>query len=513
MPCRPGLPLLLSTLVLCPLLAAPAHADAVTDWNDWALKASKGYNGQGGTGKTLNSNVTTRLLAIQGQAVFDAVNAIEGFSPRSYYYRGRHRGSAAAAAIQAAHDVLLAQLPDPEAPGSGADPAWRHTRSWLIRQRENDLRRAGLRADDPGLAAGRAAAAAANQARRGDGAAPTTSFGAELAPESNPGVGRWRQTNSGAQGVNPATGAPTGFDASGRGILGKPGIDANWPTVRPFSLGPEDGTRLLRAVPAPLRVGSPEYRAELAYVKGVGSDTSTLRTPDQTAQALFYKQDVEVFVLEAAQRASRARNLDLVQNARLFAALHNTLADSRILAFASKYQQLFWRPITALNADADGRVANAYRAWRPLAATPSHPSNTSGHSASGAAGFEMLRAFFGDQIVPDGSTVTLGNLPWMTGTNSGTGTVASRAVRTFSQAQLENGASRVSLGVHFGHDNLQGQLLGLGVSETILRSQKDPATAGLQVTTQFPASPSQIRLTLLAQPALYGLYGLADGGS
>lgn len=512
MPCRPGLPLLLSTLVLCPLLAAPAHADAVTDWNDWALKASKGYNGQGGTGKTLNSNVTTRLLAIQGQAVFDAVNAIEGFSPRSYHYRGRHRGSAAAAAIQAAHDVLLAQLPDPEAPGSGADPAWSQTRRWLIRQRENDLRQAGLRADDPGLAAGRAAAAAANQARRGDGASPTTSYGAELTPESNPGVGRWRQTNSGAEGMNPATGAPTGFDASGRVILGKPGIDANWPTVRPFSLGPEDGTRLLRAVPAPLRVGSPEYRAELAYVKGVGSDTSTLRTPDQTAQALFYKQDVEVVVLEAAQQASRARNLDLVQNARLFAALHNALADSRILAFASKDQQRFWRPITALNAEPDGRVGNGYSAWRPLSATPSHPSNTSGHSASGAAGFEMLRAFFGDQIVPDGSPVSLGTLPWLTGTNSGTGTVASRAVRTFSQAQLENGASRLYLGVHFGHDNLQGQLLGLGVSETILRSQQDPATAGLRVSTQFPASPSQLRRTLLAQPALYGLYGRADGG-
>ena len=513
MPCRPGLPLLLSTLVLCPLLASPAHADAVSDWNDWGLKASKGYNGQGGTGQTLNSNLTTRLLAIQGQAVFDAINAIEGFSPRSYHYRGRHRGSAAAAAIQAAHDVLLAQLPDPEAPGSGADPAWRQTRSWLIRQRENDLRRANIQTDDPGLAAGRAAAAAANQARRGDGSSPTTSFGAELLPESNPGVGRWRQTNSGAQGVNPATGAPTGFDASGRVILGKPGIDANWPTVRPFSLGAEDGPRLLREVPATLRVGSPEYRAELAYVKGVGSDTSTLRTPDQTAQALFYKQDVEVFVLEAAQRASRARNLDLVQNARLFAALHNALADSRILAFASKYQQPFWRPITALNAAADGRVANGYNAWRPLAATPSHPSTTSGHSTSGAAGFEMLRAFFGDRIVPDGSTVTLGTLPWLTGTNSGTGKMESRAVRTFSQLQLENGASRLYLGVHFGHDNLQGQLLGLGVSETILRSQRDPATAGLKLTTQFPASPSQIRRTLQAQPALYGLYGLADGGS
>jgi hypothetical protein len=101
----------------------------------------------------------------------------------------------------------------------------------------------------------------------------------------------------------------------------------------------------------------------------------------------------------------------------------------------------------------------------------------------------------------------------MTGTNSGTGKVESRAVRTFSQAQLENGASRVFLGVHYGHDNLQGQLLGLGVSETILRGQKDPATAGLQVTSQFPASPSQIRRTLQAQSALYGLYGLADGGS
>lgn len=203
--------------------------------------------------------------------------------------------------------------------------------------------------------------------------------------------------------------------------------------------------------------------------------------------------------------ASTASGLTLNQNAKLFALLHSAVADARIAAFASKYEQKFWRPITALNAGTDGAVTNGYSDWHPLAATPSHPSNTSGHSATGAAAFEILRAFFGDKIRPDGGAVSLGTLPWLTGTNSGTGNITSRSVKTFSQVQLENGASRLYLGVHFGFDNLQGQLLGLAVANAIINSD-DPAAANLTVR-ESPASLKRIRHTLLKSPELYGYYG------
>lgn len=208
---------------------------------------------------------------------------------------------------------------------------------------------------------------------------------------------------------------------------------------------------------------------------------------------------------EAARIASQARNLDLVDNARVFALLGNAVADARIAAFTSKYDQKFWRPITALNADERGAVTNSYAAWRPLAATPSHPSNTAGHSATGAAGFEVLRAFFGDRVVPSGAAVTLTSLPWLVGTNAGTGNATTRRVTTFSQAQLENGASRLYLGVHFGFDNLQGQLIGLAVADEIILSS-DPAAARVSIRNS-PASLLQIERTLRSQPQVYGYFG------
>lgn len=187
------------------------------------------------------------------------------------------------------------------------------------------------------------------------------------------------------------------------------------------------------------------------------------------------------------------------------------MADARISAFASKYEQKYWRPITALNADTDGTVTNGYADWHPLAATPSHPSNTSGHSATGAAAFEVLRAFFAsDVILPDGTPATLTSLPWLIGTNSGTGNVTTRAVTTFSQAQLENGASRIYLGVHWGYDNYQGQLLGLEVADAILVTSSDPAATGVRIR-QSPASLVNLRRTLLQRVDLYGFFGLAKG--
>jgi len=488
---------------------ARSFADVITDWNDYAVRATKGFNGTTGSGVTpLDSNLSSRVEAIAARAVFDAVNAIQHVSPRNYYYGAAHTGSPDAAAAQAAHDVLAAQLPDP-ALDATVDARWAQTRAWLDRALAESLAALGASPSDDGIAAGKAAAAAANLARKLDGAAPVTTYGAQLGPATNPGIGLWRQSNAAAGGIDPTTGAPTGFDAAGV-IQSRPAVDLNWRDVTPFSLSNAQKSFLVASVPLSPAVGSREYVREVAYLRSHGGNaaTSSERTADQTAQALFYKQDAEIYLNEAARIASQARHLSLADNARLFALLASVLADARIAAFASKYDQKFWRPITALNADDSGAVTNDYAAWRPLAATPSHPSNTSGHSATGSAGFEVLRAFFGDRILPDGAAVTLTTLPWLVGTNPGTGSVTTRTVSTFTQAQLEDGASRLYLGVHFGFDNLQGQLLGLAVADEIIRSS-DPAVPPHLHVVNSPASLFQIERTLRSQPQLYGYFGEA----
>jgi len=518
--------------VAATLSATQAFADAVTDWNEYTLLATKGATSLSTGDKkiALNSNVATRLHAIEARAVFDAVNAADHFSPQSYDYDGSASpggltaNSAAAAAAQAAHDVLLGALPTTE--------AWNSTRAWLNDRLASDLSAWGVGNNDPGIAIGQAAAAAALAARQGDNSTPRTTYtpstnlfvneSGAVAPNAtgNPGVGVWRPSNGKAGDIDPIIGAPTGF--GGGVIQPSEAIDFNWKNVTPFSLSPLKKQQLVAAVPPSLKVGGAEYLQEVAFVKTHGQDSAHPgnRSDDQLLQALYYKADAEVFVNEAARTASAARNLTLDQNAKLFAALDNALADTRIAAWQSKYDLVFWRPITAINADASGAVASY--AWKPLATTPSHPSSTSGHSATVAAGAEILRAFFhSDKIVPNNAPVTLTTLPWLIGTNNGTGLLQSpldgqdgttREVSTFSELQLENGQSRIYLGVHFGIDNYQGQSLGLAVADAIINAHQDPAVKDLAVYQggRNVASARNLYALLARNPAASGFFGFVE---
>ncbi|WP_374089470.1 vanadium-dependent haloperoxidase [Methylomicrobium lacus] len=516
--------------VAATLSATQAFADAVTDWNEYTILATKGATSLSTGDKkiALNSNVATRLHAIEARAVFDAVNAVDHFSRKSYYAQesaapgGLTARSASAAAAQAAYDVLIGALPNNE--------SWAATRQWLQDRLESDL--TGVNASDPGIAAGHQAAAAALAARQGDNAAIRTTYtpstnlfvneSGAVAPNAtgNPGVGLWRPSNGSAGDIDPSTGSPTGF--VGGIIQPAAAIDFNWKNVAPFSLSLLRKQQLVAEVPPSLKVGSAEYAQEVDFVKTHGQDSAHPgnRSDDQLLQALYYKSDAEVFVNEAARIASAARNLTLDQNAKLFAALDNALADARIAAWQSKYDLVFWRPITAINADASGAVANYD--WKPLATTPSHPSSTSGHSATVAAGTEILRAFFrSDNINPGNTPVTLTTLPWLIGTNNGTGQLqtpiggqdgTTRDVSTFSELQLENGQSRIYLGVHFGIDNYQGQSLGLAVADAIIHEHKDPATKGLAIYKGKPtvASARNLYSLLVKDSANSGFFGRDD---
>jgi len=513
------------------LPAAQGFADTVTDWNYYTILATKGATSltTGTASIAQNSNVSTRIEAIEARAVFDAVNSIDHFSPDGYYYlsaapAGLTANSASAAAAQAAHDVLFGTLPN--------NASWTATRAWLDTQLLSDLTALSVDpATDPGIAVGKAAAAAALAARVGDSAAIRTTYtpstnlsvsGGNVVPNAsgNPGVGLWRPSNGGAGDIDPVTGAPTGFTAGV--IQPAAAIDFNWKNVTPFSLTILKKQQLVAAVPPSLKVGSTEYNLEVNYVKTHGRDSAHpgSRTKDQTLQALYYKSDAELFINEAARIASEGRAYTLDQNAKLFAALDNALADARIAAFQSKYDLVFWRPITALNANSDGSVTN-YN-WKPLATTPSHPSSTAGHSTTIAAGAQILRSIFKtDRIVPSGATVTLTTIPWIIGTNNGTGQAnplingkdgTTRDVSTFSRIQLENGQSRLYLGVHFGTDNYQGQSLGLAVADAIIKSNSDPALDGVTVFNGLSNVASAPHLwsilTSGSGPIYSGFYGL-----
>jgi hypothetical protein len=136
------------------------------------------------------------------------------------------------------------------------------------------------------------------------------------------------------------------------------------------------------APPAPPALTSARYTRDFNEVKALGSLTSTERTPAQTDTALFFSGNALVQYNAALRDQVRVRDLDIVEAARMFAAIDMSVADAVISAWYAKYVYGFWRPITAINlADTDGNPATvADPNWVPLLTNPPYPEYPSGYN-------------------------------------------------------------------------------------------------------------------------------------
>jgi hypothetical protein len=165
---------------------------------------------------------------------------------------------------------------------------------------------------------------------------------------------------------------------------------------------------------------------------------------------------------------------DLLENARLFALADLSMADAVIATWNAKYVYDFWRPITAIrNGEGDGNPDTAGDPnWSPLGApgggggpatdfTPPFPSYVAGHSSIGAAAFQALADFVGrDQFK---FTLTSDELPGV-----------HRSYRRFSDASIENGISRIYLGIHWSFDDQQGQVQGRKIADFVFANYLRP---------------------------------------
>lgn len=385
------------------LLSSSVFGDVITDWNQITVKATKTAG--------LNSNLGSRIIAIEAIAVYDAVNSVKQFgTPYHYYSHPLVLSSAQAAAIQAAHDVLTNYF-----------PAQKASLDSLLTVSIKSITDAPI---GDGLKAGSAAAADIIALRANDGSNPNTIY----TGPANPGIGQWRPT-------------PAAF---------APGINQQWGNVKPFILAA--GNQFRPA--APPAISSAEYKTALAQVAELGSTSSSGRTAEQTHIAQFYKQDAELTVNEAARVLALSHRSSLEDNALLFVLTDIAEADARIAVWDAKYTFLFWRPVTALNANADGSVTNKYVTWTPLIVAPAHPDYPSGHSGTVTAGFDVLKTFFGDKNTFQLHTTTSGE--------------AARTLETLSQGEEENGLSRIYGGIHYSFDNTAGQSIGRQVAAYVL---------------------------------------------
>jgi hypothetical protein len=385
--------------------SASARADAVTDWNVHAVSSLVGTAGQSPT-------VSTIHLAMVHGAVYDAVNSIdERYEPYLVEVRARDWYSKDAAAATAAYRVLSAIVPAQQAT---LGPLYDASLASIP---------AG-RAKEGGIEVGEIAAAAMLAARKDDGRFGTYRFPAP----ATPGAGEWRP-------VLPAFGNDP----------------AAWvKDVKPFLI--RNPLRYLSDAPDPLT--SKSYARELNEVKSLGALNSATRTADQTDQARFWAEGPQPWT-RIARQLSASHGLRTVENARMFAAMYTTGADTLISVWCSKAQWLSWRPITAIReAGSDGNSATeADPAWLPLINTPGYPEQPSGLSAVSAAMAEALEDVFGRHERFSATSVTSNT---------------TRSYRSFAQAVDEAVDARVYSGIHFRKADEGGAEIGESVAEDAL---------------------------------------------
>ena len=358
----------------------------------------------------------TRSMAILHAAVYDAVNAIAKTNAPYLVDLGAPRHASEPAAAAAAAHAVLVRLYPAQAAALDADLA-------VSLSQVPDGR-----AKDQGIRVGEEAAAAILTLRSDDGSTATP---IPFVPGTNPGD--YQLT-------------PPGFVQP---------VFTHWPFVQPFALR---SANQFRPAPPPA-LTSPTYTASFNEVKSLGLASSATRSADQTQIARFWAAPIQNYWNEIAQTAALAHGTTLVQNARLFALLDLTLADSVIAFYDAKYTYHFWRPITAIRAAAnDGNPATAGDPnWTPLATTALDPSYPGAHAVVSAAGADVLSTFFGGDS--ENFAVTSEVLPGVV-----------RGFTSFSAAADEASLSRIYAGQHFRFDLVAGQRLGTQVADYVVRN-------------------------------------------
>ncbi len=415
-------------------------------------------------GEQLGPGRASRAIAIVHIAISDAVNAIHG------EWRGFTRQPAApigasvdAAIAQAAHDTLAAMFPSQAASFSTA--------------LSEDLARISARGKEDGRLVGRRAASAIVAARRNDGSAKAEPrMDVEFIPGSAPG--EWRQ--------DPVSQIPVA-------------LGAYWGNVKPFVLQSSSQFR----APTPPAMTTTAYANAYQEVKRLGGDgttTPTERTPEQAAIGTYWAYDGTPSLCapprlynQIAIVIANERRTSFADLTRLLALVNVAMADAGIAIWESKFHYQIWRPVTGIResdrgtgptGQGDGnRATIGDPEFVPLGApasnlngpdfTPPFPAYPSGHAGFGGALFEVLRQFYGT----DSIAFTFTSDEFNGITRAADGTVRPLRPRRFtslSQAEEENGQSRIYLGIHWSFDKTEGIAQGRRVARYVMRNAFAP---------------------------------------
>ncbi|KGN42809.1 vanadium-dependent haloperoxidase [Knoellia aerolata] len=438
-----------TTLISAPALTASAHdgtghgaghassvsGAAVIEWNARAAEAALAC----ALAPANNPLHESRMYAMMHLAIHDSLNAIKGRA-EPYAYRARAKGAAPLAAIAAAaRGTLVAAvstLPEPFSACAATEvPAIEASYAAALAEVPDGA------AKNRGVALGTAAAQAIVALRTGDGS-DTPLFDTAYPQGTEPGEYRFTSPD-----------LPFAF---------APG----WGDVTPFAL--RSARQFRSDEPYPLE--SRAYARDFNEVKALGGDgttTPSARTADQTEVARFWVESSPLLWNRLARSLAEQRGLDAWQAARLFGLLDMALADGYIGTFDQKYDQNFWRPVTAIReAGSDGNPRTSPDpTWTPLVTTPPIPDHDSGHAVEGGAAAAVLRGFFGS----DRAHFTLCSHTLPPGQTCTDPDPVMRSFHRFSQAASENADSRVLVGFHFRHASTSGTEHGTKIGRYVVR--------------------------------------------
>lgn len=441
-------------------------ASIVRRWNNITLNANAADHGAAIV-EHPGPLRTARAFAMVHIAIADAVHAIIG-GHSSYTRIGQApRGTSMTAAVaQAAHDTLAALYTSQQADFG----------TYL----QEDLDKLPhSRAKSDGITLGKRAAAAILQRRADDGAAHAEPlYGEGYIPEAGPG--KWHP--------DPVTGAQVALGASWSRLV-KPFVlrsAAQFPTPRYPALNSAAFAAAFNEVKNVGGCGNTHADPAAACATALGgTPTATARSAEQTIIGIYWGYDgtpglgtpPRLYNQIAVTIADLMRTDD-IHLARLLALINVAMADAGLTAWETKYRYDFARPVTAIReAAAYGNPGiQADPAWTPLGApasnkigpnfTPPFPAYTSGHATFGAALFQTLRKFYrtdriaftfvSDEyngITTDHTGVARPRLP--------------RSYRSLSEAEEENGQSRMYLGIHWAFDKTAGIAQGRRVADFV----------------------------------------------
>jgi hypothetical protein len=443
--------------------------DVLLRWNQIAIDASGLDHTQPGPddthvfGQQLGPGRSSRALAIVQIAVFDAANAISGgFRSYTELAPAPRDTSMEAAIAQAAHDTLVAMFPSQSASFDEA-----------LAEELDAIPARKRREKANGIRLGRRAAAEILALRADDGSQHEEPLVDVEYPTSDE-PGSWQQ--------DPISQIPLA-------------LGAYWGGVKPFVLRSVEPFR----APAPPALDSEAYAIAFDEVQRLGGDgivTPTERSDDQTFAGIFWAYDgtpslcapprlYNQITVQIAEQ--QRRSLSALELARLLALVNTAMADAGIVIWESKYHYAFWRPITGIREDDGNPATIGDPEFSPLGApasnlvgpnfTPPFPAYPSGHAGFGGALFQILRRFYGTDRLP--FTFVSDEYNGETLDNEGNvRPLKPRSFETLSEAEEENGQSRIYLGIHWSFDKTKGIAQGRRVADAVFRNAFAPVRRG-----------------------------------